>query len=821
MRIHKLQSGFIIGEICFLMQMKSSNIKVFISSTFRDLNVERDYLVRKVFPEIRSNLDGISVSEVDLRWGITEEESHNKQVVDLCLQYLHESKPFFIGILGERYGTVISPNEVELSPLVEEVYPHVWDDLRKGLSITEIEILNGVLRAPSNKKLNAIFFIMETDCPYAGESEEKFQKLQSLKKRIIEQKEYPYFFYKELKDLDRVRDFVLNSLEKFLTKNTINTESIFNENHLYLERYRELPPDSYATLDNLMPVLECANPIAILEGIEGSGKSSLVAQLGHNYKGSNRQFIHMYGNVADITSTNSLFVDYFLTAAKKLLQEQFDREANQSNVKGWFKRTFQKVNLDVNEELVWEIKRHKWCVVLDNVNSLRLQTISPMLYILPAIINGFAVIKQYYDATIDFRILVVQSPGSPYSLSDEKDEKVSMPLGYSVNPQKFIDSYLSAYSKHLNAAQMQILKQSLLVTHPRSLYLVCEYMREFVSHEQLASFMNHISTFQNTSDAYRLFTDHLRSTLDETTLRRMAGILSLFSYGLNLRHLQELSGLNNLDFHRAWCSLKKLVTEEITGALHWTNDTIARFVDKEFNLTDKAFRSALAKDCARYFFKQLDNLYTPEKLIAIIRKAWWLWKSDLIVSIPEQGRDKTIFEIQQLDDMSLYFYLRQKGCFKSEHIRKYVYPQVLSRVIGQETQAAFMKARKQYKGKDTTSFFELMEQGELYNFYSDEYWDQITRYRKPTQVELLCYLEALCLCRNWKQLEVELANPEVLNYVWSTSVLLDCWNVGMSEGHISIIQPDMRKYDKMLLVSYALHNAEGIQYYSENNKKKH
>ena len=48
------------------------NIKVFISSTFRDLNQERDYLVQKVFPGIRDKLDGITVSEVDLRWGITD-----------------------------------------------------------------------------------------------------------------------------------------------------------------------------------------------------------------------------------------------------------------------------------------------------------------------------------------------------------------------------------------------------------------------------------------------------------------------------------------------------------------------------------------------------------------------------------------------------------------------------------------------------------------------------------------------------------------------------------------------------------------------------
>ena len=52
------------------------NIKVFISSTFRDLDMERDYLVQKVFPGIRDKLDGITISEVELRWGISLQNAY-------------------------------------------------------------------------------------------------------------------------------------------------------------------------------------------------------------------------------------------------------------------------------------------------------------------------------------------------------------------------------------------------------------------------------------------------------------------------------------------------------------------------------------------------------------------------------------------------------------------------------------------------------------------------------------------------------------------------------------------------------------------------
>jgi hypothetical protein len=82
--------------------------KVFISSTFRDMHTERDHLVKVVFPELRERLlpYRVYLDDIDLRWGITEEESRKDRVLDLCLQQIDECRPFFIGILGERYGWV-------------------------------------------------------------------------------------------------------------------------------------------------------------------------------------------------------------------------------------------------------------------------------------------------------------------------------------------------------------------------------------------------------------------------------------------------------------------------------------------------------------------------------------------------------------------------------------------------------------------------------------------------------------------------------------------------------------------------------------------
>ncbi|HKM54099.1 MAG TPA: DUF4062 domain-containing protein [Isosphaeraceae bacterium] len=82
--------------------------RVFISSTFRDMHAERDHLVKVVFPELRERLlpRRIELIDIDLRWGITEEEAKKDRVLDLCLELIDECGPFFLGILGERYGWV-------------------------------------------------------------------------------------------------------------------------------------------------------------------------------------------------------------------------------------------------------------------------------------------------------------------------------------------------------------------------------------------------------------------------------------------------------------------------------------------------------------------------------------------------------------------------------------------------------------------------------------------------------------------------------------------------------------------------------------------
>ena len=117
-------------------------IRVFISSTFRDMHAEREELLKFVFPKLRHICEsrGVVWGEVDLRWGITEEQK--AEVVPICLKEIRRCRPYFIGILGERYGS--APDPFPESLVAEES----WLERARDRSVTELEILHGVLNDP-------------------------------------------------------------------------------------------------------------------------------------------------------------------------------------------------------------------------------------------------------------------------------------------------------------------------------------------------------------------------------------------------------------------------------------------------------------------------------------------------------------------------------------------------------------------------------------------------------------------------------------------------------------------------------------------------
>ena len=91
-----------------MTEITDRSIRVFISSTFSDMEAERDVLVGEVFPEIRELCASraVAFTEIDLRWGLTDQEVAEGKVLPRCLREIRDCHPYFIGLLGERYGWV-------------------------------------------------------------------------------------------------------------------------------------------------------------------------------------------------------------------------------------------------------------------------------------------------------------------------------------------------------------------------------------------------------------------------------------------------------------------------------------------------------------------------------------------------------------------------------------------------------------------------------------------------------------------------------------------------------------------------------------------
>jgi nephrocystin-3 len=107
---------------------------------------ERDEMMANTWPQLRRLCQDRQVEfvEVDLRWGVTEAQSTRKETLKLCLDEIRACRPYFIGILGERYGW--TPPADAFTPDLQEEQP--WVEKLKGRSVTEMEILHGVLNNP-------------------------------------------------------------------------------------------------------------------------------------------------------------------------------------------------------------------------------------------------------------------------------------------------------------------------------------------------------------------------------------------------------------------------------------------------------------------------------------------------------------------------------------------------------------------------------------------------------------------------------------------------------------------------------------------------
>lgn len=162
---------------------------IFVSSTFQDMQAERDIIRQKVFPAINkvAACHNDHIEFIDLRWGIDtlkqSEQEASIKIMSVCLNELRRSDDLMIILLGDRYGW--TPDIAYLRNL-----QRIWDivSIREQMSATAFEIEHGVFHG--NKRALVYFRKLEnigvTDIPgfYFEQNSENRKHLEKLKNRL-------------------------------------------------------------------------------------------------------------------------------------------------------------------------------------------------------------------------------------------------------------------------------------------------------------------------------------------------------------------------------------------------------------------------------------------------------------------------------------------------------------------------------------------------------------------------------------------------------------------------------------------------------------
>lgn len=137
---------------------------LFVSSTFTDMHDERDELRIHTFAPLEERLRERRhyLETIDLRLGVetggeSDEAEREMKVLRVCLDEIKRSRPFFIGLIGDRYGW--TPPAERMTAAARNAGFHAGV---AGKSVTELEIIYGVLENP-DQAARSWFYLRELD----------------------------------------------------------------------------------------------------------------------------------------------------------------------------------------------------------------------------------------------------------------------------------------------------------------------------------------------------------------------------------------------------------------------------------------------------------------------------------------------------------------------------------------------------------------------------------------------------------------------------------------------------------------------------------
>lgn len=286
---------------------------IFVSSTFRDMQAERD-AIREITAPLLNNearTYGDEIDFYDLRWGIDtaelETDKGSRKVLEVCLDEIDRCKPPMIVLLGYRYGWIPDKSLIEDAAIrknrqleSKELQRMQLEDLE--ISVTALEIEYGSLR-DSERFSNTLFYFREIEgeapSDYQSEDKEHAAKVQALKDRIRAiggDRIRNYTIRWNGVGFDGVDDFahmLANDIKTILLPQweiTKNMPTFVRERctHLtFIDEKSSMFRARQAEADMLFNDIN-NNPVTIIKGAVGSGKSTLFCHLAKRFMQSEK-----------------------------------------------------------------------------------------------------------------------------------------------------------------------------------------------------------------------------------------------------------------------------------------------------------------------------------------------------------------------------------------------------------------------------------------------------------------------------------------------------------------------------------------------------
>ncbi|XP_074545467.1 telomerase protein component 1-like [Halichoeres trimaculatus] len=544
-------------------KLRWRGVRVFISSTFRDMHAERDILVRSVFPELRRRAAQhcLYLQEVELRWGVTEEES--ERAAELCLSEVCRSQ-MLVGILGERYG-LVPPR-----PVLPDLPQYSWlASAPTGMSITEMEIRQFQALYPDTAKQRMFCFFRDPNITksvpvawrshFAPESKEAESKMASLKRRILDSKvkvteNYPCEWggvvdgKPYLKNLEDFGKAVLNDLWTAVVKQFVEEDddaeaaSELKEQEVHqgaLQRQFFGRQKLLRAAVEVSEQVQAKGGMMVVEGGPGEGKTVFMAALAEALRSGGKSRTNLVCDVISYSTAASQsarsvenLLRFLIQCLRKMKQTEEDAPLPQS---------YRDLLSEFLSSLS-DMKREKPLVLLvdgvDLVQDGRGQLCSD--WIPQELPKGVCLVMSMPSKTALLQTLAKKRGTIMFSLGQLTmlDRKDIVQKGLDTFGKKLSDSAFN------NQLQMLVMKKG--AVSPLFLHLACEDLRNYASFDKLKESVDGMPQSLSLLVQYSL--DRLCSQYRGMLgLRWALAVLTVSTTGLRERDLYSvLNTCNNL-----------------------------------------------------------------------------------------------------------------------------------------------------------------------------------------------------------------------------------------------------------------------------------